>query len=321
MKTTLDASRPARHDKAIVFAADGKYEKFALFAAEQIARLHPERDFDICLCAMGEQTPLPPSLAHLDIRYCRITTGDLFDGLRLDEGRTQVVYLRLALPLALKADYRRMLYLDSDIFVQGGDFSALMDVDLGPHILGAVRDNMQWRTPSRRPLQFRRLGLPGVRYFNAGVLLIDVARFNDADLLGRCTAFGRENREKMIRHDQNLLNGTLQGAWAELNPVWNWQYTRSSLFFEAMEGANVVHFIGPKKPWTHTGGALPRRFRRAYRAFFAEHFPDAPPIGPDGRPPHENRDFLRSAFWRHLLATGRFCDYLDRFPDELTVHH
>ena len=64
--------------------------------------------------------------------------------------------------------------------MQGGDFAALLGVDLGARVLGAVRDNMQWRTPSRRPEQFRRLRLPASPYFNAGVLLIDVERFNAA---------------------------------------------------------------------------------------------------------------------------------------------
>ena len=32
----------------------------------------------------------------------------------------------------------------------------------------AVRDNIQWRTPRRRPEQFRRLGLPAAPYFNSG---------------------------------------------------------------------------------------------------------------------------------------------------------
>ena len=55
-----------------------------------------------------------------------------------------------------------------------------------------------------------------------------------------------------------------------------------------------MHFIGPKKPWSHAGGALPRKFRRAYRASFAAHFPDVP-IGPDGVAPHRNHAFLRLA--------------------------
>ena len=97
----------------------------------------------------------------------------------------------------------------------------------------------------------------------------------------------------------------LHGDWAELSPVWNWQYTRASRLFEAMEGAHLVHFIGGKKPWRHAGGELPLRFRDAYRAFFAEHCPELPPIPEEGLRPHENRRYLRDVLLRHYLAVGR----------------
>jgi hypothetical protein len=318
MAIRLSASREPVGDRAVVFACDGQYARFAMVAAEQIARLHPERDFDICLCYMDERPPEPPGLARLGIRYCRLTTDDLFDGLRLDAGRTQVVYLRLALPEALARDYRRLLYLDADVFVQRGDFRALMAVDLGPHPIAAVRDNAQWRTPRRRPRQFRRLGIGAAPYFNAGVMLIDVAGYTDAGVLERCVEIGRAHSAVMIRHDQNLLNAVLRGDWAELSPLWNWQYTWASRLTEAMEDANIVHFIGPRKPWNHDRGEFPLRFRRAYRAFMAEHFPDQP-VGPDGTLPHANRAFLRKMLVKHLWSLGRTCDYLDRFPDDLTV--
>ena len=318
MAISLEASAPARADRAMVFACDEGYAPFALMAAERIAALHPERDFDICLCSDGDLS-VPASLARLGVRLCRVTTDGAFAGLRLDPGRTEVVYLRLALPAAFAGEYRRLLYYDADIVVQSGDFSALMAVNLGEHVLGAVRDNTQWRSPGRRPEQFRRLGIRAAPYFNAGMLLIDVARWNDSDLMGRCVAFGRQHREKMIRHDQNLLNGTLRGDWAELSPVWNWQYTRSTMLFEAMEDAHVVHFINPKKPWTHVGGQLPPRFRAACRAFLAAHYPERPQVGPDRHAMHENRKYMRSVLARHLMAVGSFCDYLDRFESDLTV--
>ncbi len=116
-----------------------------------------------------------------------------------------------------------------------------------------------------------------------------------------------------------MLNGAVMGAWAELSPVWNWQYTWASRLFEAMVGANVVHFIGRKKPWNHTDGEMPLRFRHAYRDFFAAHFPDADPLDDDGIPPQRNRAFLRKSLGKHLVATGKMCDYLDRFRDDLTV--
>lgn len=318
MAVTLQATTPHRAERAVVFACDGQYARFAMLAAQQIARLHPERDFDICMCFMEDEPEDPPGLRDLGVRHCRVATGDVFDGLRLDAGRTQVVYLRLALPAAFAGQYRRLLYLDGDIFVQGGDFSRLLDVDLGTHPVAAVRDNSQWRTPARRPRQFRRLGLPTAPYFNAGVMLIDVGAFNEAGVLERCVEVGRTNREVMIRHDQNLLNATLRGDWAELSPLWNWQYTWASRLYEAMEDANIVHFIGPKKPWNHDGGQFPRRFRRAYRDFMAAHYPDKP-VGPDGKAPHEDPAFLRRMLVKHLLALGKTCRYLDRFDDDFTV--
>ncbi len=319
MTITSHSDAPARFDRAVVFACDAGYARYALLAADQIARLHPDRDFDICIASSDGWPMVPEGLRDRGFRRLFIETPGVFDGLRLDRGRTPVVYLRLALPEALGADYRRLLYLDGDIFVQGGDFSAFLGLDLGPRFIGAVRDNSQWRTPDRRPEQFRRLGLPATRYFNAGVMLIDTAGYNAAGVLERCVALGRANREKMIRHDQNLLNSTLRGDWAELSPVWNWQYTWASRMFEAMVGAHIVHFIGPNKPWKHDAGEFPLKFRRAYRAFFAEHYPEAPQIGPDGAAPLENLGFVRKSLLKHLASSGKMSRYLARFETDLTV--
>ena len=315
MAVVLEASTPPRSDRAVVFAADGNYLRFASFAAAQIAALPGGRRFDICLCAPQEIAPMP---GFAELRHCRVDTGGIFAALGLDRRRTEASYLRLALPAAFAGEYRRILYLDADVFVQGGDFAALMDVDIGAHPLAAVRDNMQWRTPGRLVPSYKRLGLSATPVFNSGVLLIDVAAFNGQDVLDRCLAFARSHPPERIGLDQDLLNAVLHGGWAEISPVWNWQYTWASRLFEAMADAHVVHFIGPKKPWTHAGGELPLRFRRAYRAFFAEHFPDAP-IGEDGVQPMANRAFLAKSLGKHLFSLRRMAAYLARFPTDLTV--
>jgi hypothetical protein len=313
MAIVLEAATPARSDRAVAFAADGSYLRFAAFAAAQIAALPGGRGFDICICA-----PEMPDAVHEAVRRCRVATGGLFAAFGRDGRRSEAAYLRLALPAAFAAEYRRILYLDADVFVQGGDFAALLDVDIGAHPLAAVRDNMQWRTPGRVVPSYRRLGLRGTKVFNSGVLLIDVPAFNGQEVLERCLALGRAHPPERIGLDQDLLNAVLHGGWAELSPVWNWQYTWASRLFEAMADANIVHFIGPKKPWTHAGGELPLRFRRAYRAFFAEHFPDAP-IGEDGIAPMANRGFLAKSLGKHLISLPKMGAYLDRFPSDLTV--
>jgi hypothetical protein len=317
MAVELAAANAQTADTAVAFACDARYLPYAAFAAAQIAALNPARSFDICLCS-EEALPELPGLARLGLRRCRIATGGVFDGMGLDGRRTVAAYLRLALPAAFAGAYRRVLYLDADVFVQGGDFAALLAVGIGARPLAAVRDNMQWRTPGRRPESFRRLRLPAAPYCNSGVLLIDVAEYGRQQVLERCLEFAGRHPPARIGLDQDLLNAVLLGGWAELSPLWNWQYTWASRMFEAMADAHVVHFIGPRKPWQHAGGELPLRFRRAYRAFFAEHFPEAE-VGPDGVAPMTNRAFLRRSLGKHLLSAHKMAAYLGRFPTDLTV--
>jgi lipopolysaccharide biosynthesis glycosyltransferase len=315
-KIPVLANRPARHRRAIAFCCDAGYLPFAVAAAEQIHRFAPQRDFDICICDIAP-LELPASVEPLDIRSCGIDISGVFDGLRLDKGRTEVVYLRLAIPHAFADDYDTILYMDADIWVQGGDFSALLGLDLGDQVFGAVRDNIQWRTPSRRPEQFKRLGLKTAPYFNAGVLLMNVAAYLERDMLGACLTIGRDHRDQMIRHDQNLLNTVLQGDWAEISPSWNWQYTWASRLFEPMVCPNVVHFIGTRKPWKDDKAQFPPRFAAAFRESFARHdWNWQVPVNPG---PMTDRAQMRRMLAKHLFSLGKTSRYLARFPDDLTL--
>ena len=315
----MTADRPAAADSAVVFACDETYLPFAVHAAAQIARLSPGRDFDICLATMGPPLAPPGSLAPLGLRAARLDPGDAFDGLKLDGRRTASAYLRLALPAAFAGEYRRLLYLDSDVFALGGDFGALLRVDLGGRPLAAVRDSIQWRTPNRRAKVFRALGLPAARYFNSGVMLMDVEAMLARDIPGGCLALGRGERDRLPGLDQELFNAVLHGDWAELSPVWNWQDTWATRLFETLVDPNIVHFIGPKKPWRHVGGALPLRYRRAYRAFLAAHFPERALPDEDGPPPMRDLRYVYRLLGKHLLSARRFAAYLDRFEHDLTV--
>ena len=319
-KIRVNSSRSAKFRRAIVLCCDENYLPFALFALAQIDALSPDRDFDLCLANSDALLEVPASLAALDVRVVHVEVGGIFEGLRLDKGRTADIYLRLALPQAFEADYDRILYMDSDIFVKGGNFSALLHADIGGHAIAAVRDNIQWRTPTRRAKQFKRLGIPARPYFNAGVLMMDVPAYIEQAILTRCVDLGRANAAKMIRHDQNLYNSVLQGDWAELSPVWNWQYTWSSRLIEPMVDANILHFIGSKKPWNYQGGEFPPRFRKEYARFIAQHFPRKKPLPEEGLRAATNGDFQRKMLFKHWLSNRAMIRYLSRFPDEMSIY-
>lgn len=315
----VHTSRAAGSRQAVVLCCDRNYLPYALAALAQIHALSPGRDFDLCLVDGDGMPEVPESLRDLDLRLAHISLNGLFDRLRLDNRRTSSVYLRLALPAAFAADYDRILYLDSDIYVQGGDFSALLSIDLHGHAIAAVRDNLQWRTPGRIAPPFRALGLPRAPYFNSGLLLIDVATFNREEVLARCIDLGHREAKRMVGLDQELLNAVLRGDWAEISPRWNWQYTWASRLFETMADAHLVHFIGPRKPWRHDEGEFPLRFRRAYSAFLARHFPNLPRPAETGNNPAANDRFMRRMLLKHLVSHRAMARYLGRFPNDLMV--
>jgi len=311
-------NRPAKYRNAVVFCCDDGYLPYALVAAAQIDALHAHRDFDIVICGISS-LDLPPETAHLNIRTCGIDIGDTFEGLRLDKGKTHVVYLRLAVPHALADDYDRILYLDADIYVQDGDFSTLFQQDLGENAIAAVRDASQWRTPLKTPKQFKRLGIPTAKYFNAGVLLIDVRRYVKDGILAACVDLGRREARRMIRHDQNLLNATLRGKWAELSPVWNFQYSWAVRMFEPMVSPNIVHFIGPRKPWKDKGGHFPPRFARGIGRILARVAPARARPAVQS-PPMTQLPLMRKLLWKHWIGAGKIGRYVARFPSDHTVH-
>ncbi|WP_424966168.1 glycosyltransferase family 8 protein [Dinoroseobacter sp. S375] len=313
----IQSNAPAAHRRAIGFCSDTRYLPFAAFAASQIAALHPERTFDIFIVS-NEALPEIPVLARHGIRLLQVDMGTRFTGLRLDARRTEAVYLRLALPALLAETYDRILYLDSDIYCARDGMSTLLDADMLGSAVAAVRDNIQWRTPGRQPEQYRRFGWPSGPYFNSGVTMIDTEAFGQQDLEARCIAFGQEHKDRLVGHDQTLLNCVLRGAWAEMSPRWNWQFTWASSLFALTEDARILHFIGPKKPWQTHDGVFPGFITRAFRDFLATHFPDRCPE-PAAQTPLQDRSKMMKSMGKHMLSCHKMAAYLARFPDDMVL--
>jgi lipopolysaccharide biosynthesis glycosyltransferase len=312
-------SAPAAHDRAVVLCCDAKYLPFSLMAAGQVLAQPEARDFDVCIVA-NEPVSLPPTLAHLPVRLVQVDPGLLFDDQDV-HGRLPVAsYVRLALPDILAGDYGRIAYLDSDMFIDGGDFGRLLRLDLGGRPLAAVRDYYQWLNPEVHIGDFKAAGLPARPYFNSGLLLFDLDDWRRRQVMARCLEIGRRYGPALKNYDQSLLNCLFPGDWAELSPVWNWQISFKRPFLETVAGPNVVHFIGPWKAWndgdTHH---LPIRYRRAYARYMAAHFPGRDLVPPVTRNRLRERKLLQLQWFRQATATPAMLRYLDRFADDFDV--
>ena len=304
------------HDCAVIIACDGTYLPYAAVVALQLVRHGPA-----CDVLIGSPFPvaLPAVLASAGIGHVAARLPLIEEALPQDARRSMATYMDLFLAAALRGIYRRILVLDADILHERGDPARLMAADMGGHALAAVRDNRQWRNQTRRVPDFRRLGWPSAPYFNAGVVMIDPDAWAAQDLTRRCADFARRHLAGLGR-DQALLNGVLHGDWAEISPLWNWQFTWASSLLAGMADPCLIHFIGPAKPWLdRSAGTVPMRWRAPYGAFLAEHFPAAPrPAAADRRQWPQPRDLGRSLF-RQWRAARPMLDYLGRFADEYAM--
>lgn len=164
-----------------------------------------------------------------------------FLGLQRSSAITRTAYARLALGTMLPEHVSRCIYLDCDLVVQR-DIADLWDTDLHSFVLGAV-DNGLWDDP--RAYQ-RRLGLAHPSYFNSGVLLVDVDRWRAERVGTRALEFAQKAGDLLILHDQDALNGALDGAWQPLDEGWNLWVVHPSLHWDSDA---VFHFMGCPKPW------------------------------------------------------------------------
>jgi hypothetical protein len=291
-------------------ACDSAYLPYALTLAASIRRWHPKGGFDIVL-ASQEQVAIPAALEALEVGLLPLGENP-FEGGPHEGRHGGAAYLRLLLPDLLDGRYDRLLYLDSDILCTGPGLDRLLRAEMGGAWLAAVRDNTQWRTPGRRLPEFRALGRHARAYFNSGVLLIDVQAWREAQVLDRALALFRGSPGAILRHDQSLLNLIADGAWAEMSPVWNWQYTWSSRFFADLAEPRIVHFIGPRKPWSPAGADLPLRFRQPFAEMLESYFPAR--TVPD-RHALAWPGSLRRSLLKHWTAVPAMERYLRRFPD------
>ncbi|WP_172806149.1 glycosyltransferase family 8 protein [Bradyrhizobium erythrophlei] len=174
------------------------------------------------------------------ISFYEVRTAD-FDGLRVDKWASPAVYFRLLAPKLLPADLHKVLYLDSDIIVRRS-LADLWNTDISGYALAAV--------PNFEDDARKILGLPdGTKYFNSGVLLVNLKFWRQYYVAEKAIGFVRENPDKATYWDQDALNATLVNKWIELPSEWNWQVLPSDPRLRLVPEAAVVHFVTAEKPW------------------------------------------------------------------------
>jgi lipopolysaccharide biosynthesis glycosyltransferase len=178
---------------------------------------------------------------------------------KLQDRLSEATLVKLVIAERLAGRYDKILYLDADLTIHN-DVSALFSLDTGEFPFAAVPTGRPWSYPREADRKhaeevFRGLGMtPPYRFFNSGVLYIDVEKWNKADIAGRTLSFIRQNPDICSLPDEHGLNGVVDGRLAELSPIWNARphVMRRGIRREFFEPV-IVHHAGYDKPWRRFG--------------------------------------------------------------------
>ena len=268
---------------AVACAADAGYVMpLAAMLHSAVAHLAPSRRLDVHVLAEGigaaDRDRLARACARDGVRLGWIDADPAALRDLPTWGRMpRTTYQRLLLP-DLLPDLAKVIWLDCDIVV-AADLGRLWDVDLDGRAALAVQDMVVPVVSSRLGIRsFRALGLPAeAKYFNAGVMVLDLDRWRREDVAGRAVAYLRAHHDEVLLWDQEGLNAALHGRWGELDPRWNQNagvagrpfFRRPSHLDEGtyrsvVEDPWIVHYCGSLKPWTlhDTGDPARARFFR-----------------------------------------------------------
>jgi lipopolysaccharide biosynthesis glycosyltransferase len=171
-------------------------------------------------------------------------------------GRTS--WIRILLPEMLPG-LDRIVYLDADTLTVDS-VAPLWTLPLDGTPLAAVSNVVE---PNMWP-HVEQLGIADPRcYFNAGVLVMNLAAMRDEDAFGTITKYVTTTGADLSWFDQDALNVVFADRWHHLEPRWNamnsfwfWRPWARDVFGDAALQAAVstpaiVHFEGPSfnKPW------------------------------------------------------------------------
>jgi len=204
----------------------------------------------------------------------------VLQGLPVSQHISASSYLRLLIPELLPSDIQRVIYLDSDLVIRR-DLQQLWSEPQSGYAVLAAQDyaapyldsssaidsyqRCKLHLGATHPIKnYSQLGMsPSAKYFNAGVLLVDVDHWRREEIAEKMLACLTENRDHVLWWDQYALNVVLYGDWGELDPRWNqgahlYDYPnhRESPFdrqtFKRLKSDPwIVHFTSEVKPWNY----------------------------------------------------------------------
>lgn len=171
---------------------------------------------------------------------------------------SKAAYLRLKIPELLPQNISRVIYLDADLLLKS-DVSELFNIDLNNKPLGAVIDLGIMTSVRSMREKCETFGFKVERYFNSGVLLMDLTKWRENDYTNQLLNLVKTHNYR--HHDQDALNILFYSDWHEIPLEFNiippvFEMPFKVLFSsyrkaaaQALNNVKIIHYAGGHKPW------------------------------------------------------------------------
>lgn len=182
---------------------------------------------------------------------------------------SSAAYYRLFLSVIIPQSIDKVLYLDCDV-INVRNLHELWDIDIADYAIAAVPDMDEANLSIYRRLRYS----PCKGYFNSGVLLINLKYWREHNVMERFILFLEQYPERVLYHDQDILNFVLKEEKVNIPIRFNvqeaalhekvnisWEYDEQ--LQDARMSPVLIHYTTGEKPWVR-GCKHPWKFAYDY---------------------------------------------------------
>lgn len=251
IKLEASCSCNAKDKKYIAFAGTANYLSHIGVLISGIVNNNKQENFCFCIFCdeifEEDQKNFSRLSKCTNQDICFFIIDNTFFQFMKEEKFIPAYLYRLIMPEILFGKCNTFLYLDADINCIS-ELNDLFEKGYDDVIAGVIADKNEKNNSLRLQVD---------RYFNAGVMLINIKNWQKNDITKKSLSLLQN--EKLYYMDQDALNMLLDGQVKFVERKYNYQYSLSALLDSdvAIDEKNFpddvvfMHFIGESKPW-HT---------------------------------------------------------------------
>ncbi len=250
----------------VFFAADENYMPYLAVALTSLKEFKTaEYDYKIHVLYTGDLHERAEKIKKLEEENFSIFFEDVTekinrinDCIHCRDYYTPAIYYRLMIP-EMFPQYDKVLYMDCDTVLLA-DVAELYNVDIGENYIGAVADQAVAAVPQFVEYTKNALGILAEKYFNSGVIVMNLKKFREIDFYDKFNAVLR-SYDFTVAPDQDCLNLICKDKVFYYGGEWN----RMPVAGLGDDTPKLIHYNLTMKPW-HYDGVLYEEYFWKYAA-------------------------------------------------------